>query len=129
MRGCVCVLFQELHMGMIQYLYGRHYELHPFVVTPSDVGHSGTARERMYIIMAHKQRTKQKFDVNALFKSVSAVIRRLVQTKPSDYMGASEIDLNLESQHVARVRSTVHRPRVACLALCALCVGEKQVKG
>ena len=99
-------------MGMIEYLYGSQYTIHPLAISTADVGHSGTSRDRLYVILAHKDHLKQTCDVQCMLKHATHVLRKVVQTTPQDYLFASAQDKRLEALHVARVRKIQYQPRV-----------------
>lgn len=69
-----------------------------------DQGHDGAKRDRLYIILAHKQRTTQLFDVKEIYKAVCRSIRAYICTKPSDYCVAPPVEIQNEAMHLASVR-------------------------
>ena len=77
-------------MGMVQKLYGRHYDLHPLNISPEDVGHAGVARARVYIVMAYRGLVTEHYDVQEMFRRVCQKMRQFVCTEPSDYFVADE---------------------------------------
>lgn len=97
-------------MGMIEKIYGRHYNIHPIYMDPSDLGHSGSSRARVYIIMVLKDEVVPTYDCNKMFREISHAMTQLVTTCPEDYFVADETDLRLEEARVARQRSIQVRP-------------------
>ena len=115
----VCVYFnlQELHMGMIEKIYGRHYNIHPIYMDASDLGHSGSSRARVYIIMVLKDEVVLTYDCNKMFREISHAMTQLVSTCPEDYFVADETDLRLEEARVGRQRSIQVRPNATRIHL------------
>lgn len=115
----VCVYFnlQELHMGMIEKIYGRHYNIHPIYMDASDLGHSGSSRARVYIIMVLKDEVVLTYDCNKMFREISHAMIQLVSTCPEDYFVADETDLRLEEARVGRQRSIQVRPNATRIHL------------
>ena len=99
-------------MGMIEYLYGSEYAIHPLLISAADVGHAGTSRDRLYVILAHKHHVKQICDVQGMLQHTTHVLRKVVQTTPQDYLFANAQQKRLEALHVARVRKIQYQPRV-----------------
>ncbi|CAE7365301.1 unnamed protein product [Symbiodinium sp. CCMP2592] len=95
---------QDLNVAMVEYLYGRHYVLHPFRVNPGDVGHAAASRPRLYIILAHKQRVVETTDVEMLFQRATSMLRRTAQTQVQDYFVANTHDMYLEASATAAQR-------------------------
>lgn len=98
-------------MGMLQKLYGRFYTMYPLFVKPSDLGHSGTARARVYVIMAHRYRLRQTFDCKTLYDLITSAMKSVASTKPSDYFIASKVDIRLDAERTAIVRKKVLKPK------------------
>ena len=101
---------QDLSMPMIVRLYGKHYDIHPIYATPGDQGHSGVARDRVYLILTLKKKLVPITDLQQLYVNVSKFIQKYVCTKPSDYMVSSKIDLLQEARKTAVCRQIRLRP-------------------
>ena len=43
-----------LSFTMMRTLYGKFYDLYPLYAVPGDQGHTGVARDRVYVIMVLK---------------------------------------------------------------------------
>lgn len=101
-------------MGMIDKLYGRHYEYFPISVKPADAGHAGASRSRVYIILAHREKVVLRYDPQGLYDSITKAVTRMIQTEPRDYLIADSRHLRLESEYVARLRRKSFRPNATC---------------
>ena len=77
-----------------------------------DLGHAGSSRARVYIIMVWKNEVVETYDCNKMFKHISNAMRQLVTTNPEDYFVADQTDLRLEQQRVARQRQVEVRTGV-----------------
>ena len=97
-------------MPMIHTLYGKHYRIEPIYVTPSDPGHTGVARERVYVIMTLKRKVEPIHDVQALYCRVAGFIQKHVQTKPSDYFVSTAQEQMEEASKTAQFRAIPLRP-------------------
>ena len=102
------------------------YQIYYLRVEPADSGHCGVARSRSYVMMRHVATTDCLYDPITLFQEISEYIQDRVQTQPSDYMIASDEEIALEAQAVARVRQIQFRPGVNDLSY-LLNDREKQV--
>ena len=91
-------------MQMIIRLYGAHYALYPFYVSTCDVGHAGVARNRVYILLAHKERLKMLVSPYVVHKRIVATIRQAVQTQPQDYVFAQPHEILLDAGATAFTR-------------------------
>ena len=70
----------------------------------ADGGHSGSRRERVYVILAHKQRTELLQDPVRLYESVTNVIRENITTTPKDYLVSGRVDVLRAAQRLALKR-------------------------
>ena len=98
-------------MEMIERLYSRYYTIKKLVVDPSDQGHAGMARPRVYLVLARKGKVTEVHDVVDVYEKVSGFISGLVATEPHDYLVASRVDHMMEVTRVAVQRHK--RPRSA----------------
>ena len=96
--------WQELRMQMIKFLYGSHYHLYPFFITPDDIGHTAVSRARVYIIMVHRERVEMVIDPYPLYEKIRETITRLIYTRPRDYLIASDNEIMMDAADVARGR-------------------------
>ena len=80
---------QGLRIKMIKRLYGEHYHIWTLRVEPADVGHAGVNRERLYLILSHRERTEQICCPLQLYSGIKDFIIRRVKTRPCDYFVSS----------------------------------------
>lgn len=83
---------QELDMFMITKCYSKHYNITEMLVSPAHQGHTGAARERKYLILAHKEKLCQTFDPHDLYHKISKQICERISTQPHDYMVSSRLE-------------------------------------
>ncbi|CAJ1331204.1 unnamed protein product, partial [Effrenium voratum] len=95
----------ELRISMVEKLYGRHYSITCIYATTDDVGHSGTSRSRVYLVLVHKSMAKMTRDINQLYSKLAARLRSMVHTRPSDYMVAEPWEVQLEVAALAELRA------------------------
>ncbi len=55
-------------MRMIQKLYGKYYAMMALFVAPSDQGHSGVARDRVYVILWLRSKVTMTANPEKLYK-------------------------------------------------------------
>ena len=89
---------------MIKWLFCLHYEIYILVCGVEDQGHDGASRDRIWIILAHRERTKMLFNPIELYKTVCQSIRTYVCTRPADYCVAPNVEIRVEAMHMAAVR-------------------------
>ena len=111
-------LLQELPLDFVDAIYGEHYTLHPLFVQPGDLGHTGAARKRLYVILAHRDQVALIYNCQDMYKKISDQMHQLVTTEPHDYLIASDLDIRLEVERVALRRKVKLRPK-------AVIVGHK----
>ncbi|CAE7032787.1 unnamed protein product [Symbiodinium sp. CCMP2592] len=95
---------QELSMEMIYRLYGGHYNITRLLCDTADVGHAGTSRSRLYLILFHKHRVVMTQDVQEMYSSIAAVLRDAIQTVPSDYIVSEPGEIDFEVQQLCITR-------------------------
>lgn len=95
---------QGLRLEMIKWLFCMHYWIYVLVCGVEDQGHDGASRDRLWIILAHKERTKMLCDPIELYKMVCRNIRSYVCTRPSDYCVAPTVEIQNEALHLATIR-------------------------
>ena len=95
-------------MEMLILLLSDMYNLFRVKVDMEDVGHSGASRKRVYIICALKT-LRTLADPVRVSEVVFEVLKGRFQTSPSDYMGASRLEVQLEAAEVCRVRHIQYR--------------------
>lgn len=98
---------------MVEKLYGRHYSITCIYATTDDVGHSGTSRSRVYLVLVHKSMAKMTRDINQLYSKLAARLRSMVHTRPSDYMVAEPWEVQLEVAALAELRAKQNQRAVA----------------
>ena len=86
------------------------YQCYPIYCSSADAGHSGAARTRTYIIMRYIAETDCLGDPIELYYKIADYIRSQVATEPKDYMIATQEEIRLEAQAVARSRGIVYNP-------------------
>ena len=87
-----------------------NYDLWQIMVETADTGHRGSARNRTYVVASHREKTSVLFDPHDLHRTISSKMRKKVQTKPSDYFLADQLEVHLHAQEVARRRGIKFRP-------------------
>ena len=95
---------QDLSIPMIEKLYGSHYDIHPLYCKTDDTGHSAASRDRVYVVLVHRQRAVLTVDIQSLYHRVAGKIRKLVQTEVSDYLVSGRWEILREAQDLARAR-------------------------
>ena len=74
-----------------------------------EVGHAGARRERVYVIMAHRIRTKPVFDPHKLHAAIRDTLKRLAHTSPSDYFVSDATEIRLCAEDMALTRKKTKR--------------------
>lgn len=77
-------LRQDLDRDMIVKLYSKHYHIRCLNVKPEHQGHSGVARERIYLILTLKGLVEEIANPVLIYDQVSDFIMRYVKTEPQD---------------------------------------------
>ena len=77
-------LRQDLDKDMIAKLYSKHYTIRCLNVKPEHQGHSGVARERIYLILALKGLVEEIANPEVIYNQVSDFIMQYVKTEPQD---------------------------------------------
>lgn len=91
-------------MNMIAKLYSKYYNICVLKVSPQDQGHSGVARDRVYLVLTLKSQVEQVFNPNMLYAKITEYITARVQTRPRDYLISDRVDLLMEAGRTASVR-------------------------
>lgn len=89
---------------MIEHLYGAHYTIYPFRVSASNVGHTGSTRDRLYLVLAHKVHTRRVVNMGRMLRRVFSMIKANIVTFPADYLVASPEEIILDATDCARIR-------------------------
>ena len=71
---------------------------------------TGTTRSRVYIVLVHKKRASLIQDVEKVYQSMSAVMRKHVRTSPQDYLIATPREILEEAAQTARTRGVSVEP-------------------
>ena len=117
-------------MDLIHMLYGKYYNIHPLMVDCCEQGHSGAARARLYVVLAHKTRTRPVQNVRKLYRAVARFIQSHVQTQPQDYMIASDYELALEAARTLHARKKKLKVQVPQLHFRqSVCIGWQHARG
>ncbi|CAE7355942.1 unnamed protein product, partial [Symbiodinium necroappetens] len=101
----------DLDMGMVEDTH-PDFDWYQLFMTPGDTGHRGMARDRTYVVGCHNQRTTCKHDMEQLLQAFSKRMSRKVQTVPSDYFFADQVEVSLEARTLAERRGIEFRPGV-----------------
>ena len=88
-------------------LLGPEYAMLQLYVNPSDAGHNGVARPRTYIIYYNMNRLEYKYDIFELYHLISREIKKVVATKPQDYLVSMPYARMLDLLALARKRGMV----------------------
>ena len=91
---------KKLRLKLIEALYGEHYRIHPIPVDVDEIGHAGSRRERLYIILS----PIQVLDPKQLYKSVAQCIKSKLSTRPRDYFFSSDREIHLAATDLALTR-------------------------
>jgi len=97
-------------------MLGPEYAKVQLFVNPSDAGHDGVARPRTYIIYYNKVKLEYKFDAFELYHQISREIKKVVATKPRDYLVSLPSTRALDLLALARKRGVVFH-EVPCLKI------------
>ena len=109
--GCIAFpSLKGLRLKLIDALYGEHYFIYTFYVDTDEVGHHGARRERIYLILAHKQRTIQCYDPHSLYDLITNHIKSVISTRPRDYFFSSIREVQLAAADLARTRGRRMKP-------------------
>ena len=106
-------------MHILHILFGDDYFIWIIRATPSHQGHDGVSKERLCVVLSHKERTICLQDPVRLYTSISEVMQHHVATSPSDYFIADHREVQLEAMRMAGVRGITYRPET-CFALASL---------
>ena len=97
-------------MDMMADFHGPDYEFCQLFCGPSDVGHSACSRERTYVVGSHQERTSMLHDPWEVQENMRKEIMKRAFTYPSDYLIATETEVQLEAQEKARSRGIQYIP-------------------
>ena len=100
-------------MIMIRKCYSKHYHITEMLVSPADQGHTGAARERKYLILAHKEKLCETFNPHELYDKISKAICQRISTQPHDYMVSSRLERIHDASQFAMKRRLEMKP-VTC---------------
>ena len=102
-------LTQNFNVQIIKDLMEPEYQCFHLQCSSADVGHSGAARERTYVIMRHVATTDCLGDPIELYYQISEDLRSRLETEPKDYMIATHEEVVLEAMAVARTRGITYQ--------------------
>ena len=80
----------EIRVKVVHESLGESYACLQLFVDPADAGHAGVSRPRTYIIFYNLNKLTYVHDVFELYEAISAKVKYMVQTRPSDYLVTSE---------------------------------------
>ena len=89
-------------MNIVHDMLSHLYHIYELMVDLADVGHSGAARKRVYVILVTKQ-YRIIADPRHIYKEVVTSIRQRFTTRPRDYLTASALEIRCEAMEQARV--------------------------
>lgn len=89
---------------MIKFLHGKNYRIRVLHTDTADAGHAGASRERLYLILSHKDLTEEVFNPLELYESIRSTMRSQVATAPADYLLSSSDEVLREATFLARKR-------------------------
>ncbi|CAE7219854.1 unnamed protein product [Symbiodinium sp. CCMP2456] len=92
----------DFHVSIVHDMLSHLYHIYELFVDLADVGHSGAARKRVYVILVSKQ-CRIIADPRHIYKEVTCSIRKRFATRPRDYLTASELEVRCEAMEQARV--------------------------
>ena len=82
-----------LRLEMIKFLFCLHYRMHVLYCGPEDQGHDGSSRDRLYILLSHRERTVELHNPLELYRTICTELRRHLWTQPADYCIAADIEI------------------------------------
>jgi hypothetical protein len=86
------------------------YDFYRVDFSTADTGHAGVARDRVYVLASHKDRSSCKYDPMSLKAMIADRMREKVQTRPSDYFMAQVVEVQQEALQLAIRRKVEYRP-------------------
>lgn len=88
---------QDLKISVLRDLLEEHYVIIPVYVSPSDIGHDGSRRPRVYVYCSHRSTGRYLFDIHEAYNRISLKLKKYIHTRPRDYMVATMRDVQLEA--------------------------------
>ncbi|CAE7205294.1 unnamed protein product, partial [Symbiodinium sp. CCMP2456] len=110
------ILENDMKMTAIAALLEDDYLVIPLRVSPSDAGHHGISRDRLYVFCSHRKAGRYLYDVHEAYACVSKKLRRYIHTRPRDYFVASDTDIHLDAHRIATQRRVPFAPGVRDLS-------------
>ncbi|CAE7496201.1 unnamed protein product [Symbiodinium necroappetens] len=106
----------DFHVNIVHDMLSHLYHIYELMVDLADVGHSGAARKRVYVILVTKQ-YRIIADPRHIYKEVATSIRQRFTTRPRDYLTASALEirplsLRTETQRMRRLRDVEWQPEL-----------------
>ena len=101
---------QDIKMTVLHDILGEDYQLYQFFVSPADAGYFGTQRSRTYIFFCHKRRCRHLCDIHEAYRKVTKTLRKHIYTEPHDYYVATDAEILVSAERVARCRKIPFRP-------------------
>ena len=94
---------------MIQELLEDDYIVLQLFTEPGHVGHSGIARKRTYIFCSHRTTGRYLFDIHVAYNLITARLKNVIHTSPSDYMVAPPEHIRAEAFRTAVQRKVAFK--------------------
>ena len=106
---------QDLDMGMLEDTHPDH-DFYQMFSEPSDFGFRGLARYRTWVVGAHKDKTTCLVDPFGLLETLRSEFAKNVQAEVSDFLVASDVEIQLEAAQTALKRGKIYDPAQSSLA-------------
>ena len=90
-------------MGMMEDTHPDH-DFYQLFSEPSNVGFSGIARYRTWVIGAHRKRTTCLFDPFQLQELLTTAFQKNVKAQVADFLVASDFEIQMEASRLALYR-------------------------
>ena len=105
-------------------LLGDDYWIWVFKVDSADCGHAGMSRNRLCVLFLHKFEGVLLHDPISMYEQITCKLKRHVATRPSDYLAASQVDIDHAAMRLAAKRGIdfIPAPRQIQLQLLFVCL-------
>ena len=101
---------EDIRVDELAEIFAPEYKCYQVFLSPSDAGHDGVARLRTYIYFAHQERVEYAWDLFDLHYFIRHEIRKVVSTRPRDYLVSDSHVRVLDSMALARKRKIPFEP-------------------
>lgn len=106
-----------LPLDVIHVLFGDKFQSWVLAADAEDVGHSGGSRPRLYILLLRKTRGIVLHDPVQIFNAVAKQLRSHLGTQPSDYLVATNREIQCEAMRIAAIRKITYTDTCPALPL------------